>query len=350
MRNCKTKYGKSGSRSALISVGVDVAKDTVTICELYKDGKRVHKVIKNSEVSFKRIAGALKGDRFSGKIIMESTGRHHLIGAVVLAEHGLDVRVINPLLAKKYSSASIRKVKTDKRDSEVLAEIGIKEERLPLTFSLSRETLALRKRMRLIYTLSKQLQNLNTGMREHQRTLKSLGQDSSLAEKQLFETVSQLKRRKDHLEKELEKDIRVKEEHADKVKRYDSIPGVSPYVASLAACVFSDEHTQNSKQWIAFTGLDVSVRQSGRWEGKGRLTKRGNDYLRMRFYSAAWGAVMHNKKFREYYDYLRKANRKHREAIIIIARKIVRIMFSLNKKDSFYDPTKPLFTAGCESA
>lgn len=347
MSNCKSLLKET---KKLLSVGIDMAKDTAMICELYNDQTRRHKEIKNSEISFKRVAGALKKINFSGKIIMESTGRHHLLGAVVLAEHDLDIRVINPLLAKKYATASIRKVKTDKKDSEILAEIGIKEEKLPLSFTFNRKDLALRKKMRLIYSLSKQLQNLTTGMREHKRTLKALGQKESFAEKQLFETIDQLRKRKGQLEKELENDIYSRSDQTVKARRYDSIPGVSSYVAALAACVFSDEHSKRSKQWIAFTGMDVSVRQSGKWNGRGRLTKRGNDYLRMRFYSAAWGAVMHNKQFKEYYDYLKSRNRKHREAIIIIARKIIRIMFGLNKSKSMYNSSKPLFGTGYESA
>lgn len=327
----------------LLSLGIDVAKDTLAICELYSNGKRKFSEIKNSETSLKRLASKLKKKGFSGKIIMESTGRHHMLSAIILSESCLDARVINPLIAKKYATASIRKVKTDKRDSEILAEIGIKEEDLPPTFKLTRNDLKLRKTMRLIYSLSKQIQNLNTCTREHKKTLDGIKQELSPVEEQIFETIKLLKKQKEQLEKELEESICADPEQERKLEKYNSIPGVSAYLASLAALNFSDEHSRNVKQWIAFTGLDVSVKQSGKWSGKGRLTKRGNNYLRMRFYSAAWGAVMHDEKFKEYYDYLRENNRKHREALIIIARKIINIMYSLNKNNSSYDASKPLF-------
>ena len=55
---------------------------------------------------------------------------------------------------------------------------------------------------------------------------------------------------------------------------------------------------------------------------------------------------MHNEKFKEYYNYLKEnKNRKHREALIIIARKIIRIMFNLSKNNSMYDSSKMLFVA-----
>ncbi len=200
--------------------------------------------------------------------------------------------------------------------------------------------------MRLIASLSKQLQNLTTMTREHEKTLKGLKRNLSETEKQIFITIAMLKKQKERLESELENEIREDDQNNQLSEKYDSIPGVSSYVASLTSFLFSSDYHQNSKQWIAFAGMDVSVRQSAKWEGKGHLTKRGNNYLRQRLYSAAWGAVMHNEKFKEYYDYLRKnKNRKHREALVIIARKIIRIMFNLSKSNSIYDSSKPLFTA-----
>ena len=334
----------TGIKSYVISVGIDVSRDTLAICELFSDGKKKFKEINNSEISLKRLANRLAKDSFQGKIIMESTGRHHMIGAIIFSETNLDIRVINPLIAKKYATASIRKVKTDKRDSEILAEIGVKEDKLPSTFRITRESLALRKKMTLIYSLSKQLQNLNTCMREHKKTLIGIKQTLSPATEQIFKTIETLKKQKEQLEKELEQDIINTENQSEKVERYNSIPGVSSYLASLATLIFSDEHSQSARQWIAFVGMDVSVKQSGKWSGKGHLTKRGNNYLRMRLYAAAWGAMMHDDKFKEYYDYLIKNNRKHKEALIIIARKIINIMFSLNKNSSMYNSAKPLFS------
>ena len=341
MDKCKQK-----KKSNLISVGIDVAMESLMICEHYGDGKDKIKEIKNLEGVIRRFAKKLKDQKYQGKIIMESTGRHHLLGAIIFAKEELDIRVINPLITKKYSSAAIRKVKTDKRDSQILAEIGIKEERLPNRFTLNKDTLVLRKKMRLIASLSKQLQNLTTMTREHEKTLKGLKRNLSETEKQIFITIAMLKKQKERLESELENEIREDDQNNQLSEKYDSIPGVSSYVASLTSFLFSSDYHQNSKQWIAFAGMDVSVRQSAKWEGKGHLTKRGNNYLRQRLYSAAWGAVMHNEKFKEYYDYLRKnKNRKHREALVIIARKIIRIMFNLSKSNSIYDSSKPLFTA-----
>lgn len=327
----------------LVSIGIDVAMETLMICKHYDDGKNKIQEIQNNETSLKRFANQLSKINYTGKIIMESTGRHHMLSAVALSEQNLDVRVINPLLTKKYSTASIRKVKTDKRDSEVLAEIGIKESRLPNSFKMDRKALVLRKKMKLIYSISKHLQNLSACSREHRKTLENLKCKLSPVEQEILNTIALLKKQKEQLETELENDIRQENENQIKIERYDSIPGVSPYVAALASLIFSDEYSQSAKQWIAFVGMDVSVAQSAKWTGKGRLTKRGNNYLRMRFFTSAWGAVRHNDHFKDYYDHLKRKHRKHREALIIIARKIIGIMFRINKNNEMYDASKLLF-------
>lgn len=331
-------------KSELISIGIDVAMESLMVCELFSDGKSKVKEIKNSNASIKRLAKRLCAANYGDKIIMESTGRHHMLAAVTMSEKNLDVRVINPLIARKYSTAAIRKVKTDKRDSEILAEIGIKENNLPSSFTLDRKALILRKKMRLIASVSKQLQNLTTMTREHKKTLDSLKWKMSETENQIFKTIATLKKQKKQLETELEKEICEIKNNNQQAEKYDSIPGVTLYVGALATLLFSEEHSQSAKQWIAFAGMDVSVKESGNWRGKGHLTKRGNTYLRQRLFTAAWGAVWHNEKFKEYYEYLKeKKNRKHREAIVIIARKIIVIMFNLHKNNSFYDAQKPLY-------
>lgn len=330
----------------LISVGIDVAMENLMICKHYGDGKNKIKEIENKESIIKKFTRELKEEDYRGKIIMESTGRHHMIGAMVLSENNLDVRVINPLITKKYSSSSVRKVKTDKKDSEILAEIGIKEDNPPSRFCLDRKGLSMRKKMRLIASLSKQLQNLSTIAKEHQKTIRGLNCDLSKTEKLIFKTIDKLKKQKELLEAELENEIRLDDRNDKLSKKYTSVPGVSPYLASLSTIIFSKDHSENSKQWIAFVGMDVSVKESGNWKGKGKLTKRGNNYLRQRLFSAAWGAVMHNDKFKEYYDYLRNnKHRSYREALAIIARKIIKIMFSLFKNNSVYDSSKSLYAA-----
>ena len=59
------------------------------------------------------------------KIVMEATGIYHLPVLTYLQEKGFFVSVINPYLMKSYRNESLRKAKTDKIDSRIIANYGI---------------------------------------------------------------------------------------------------------------------------------------------------------------------------------------------------------------------------------
>lgn len=340
-----TKNQLHSDTATLIAIGIDVSKDNLMFCKKYDNGKKLIFNIKNKKKEIVQMAEEIKSEKFQGKIIVESTGRHHLLSATELSNSNLDVRVINPLIANKYIKSAVRKVKTDKRDSEVLAEIAIKEERLPNRFDGDKNVLKLKKKVSLISTLDKQLQKLTATMNEFKKTGEELELKLTKNEKRIFKLIELLKKQKEELEKEVEKLSTESEYKKDVADRYNTIPGVSSYLASLATLFFKEEeHSQNAKQWIAFVGLDISIRESGNWRGKGKMTKRGNGYLRKRLFQASWGAIMCEGQFKEYYNHLREKGKSYVESLIIISRKIVTIMFYLSKNKCNYDDSKKLFT------
>ena len=323
------------------AIGIDVSANTLDICLIQADfQKNKHYLtIKNQETDIKEMAKRLSG--YKDKIIIESTGRHHLLAAVILSEAGLDVRVINPLLAQKYIRSNVRKVKTDKRDSYYLATMVFKEEDLPVGFQANRKMLNIRKKLGLIASLDKQLQQLTAMTQDYVKTKQSLKMSLSGSEKQILNIIKKLKKQKQRLEQEVETDINnLNDNNSNQIDYYQSIPGISLFIAALSNFFFSTDYLDNPKQWIAYCGLDVSVRESGAWRGRGKLTKRGNAYVRKKLFQAAWGATMTNPQFKQYYYQLKDSGRSHKEALVIIARKLVRIMFSLAKKQTYYDPSK----------
>jgi len=333
--NCMTKTLIQAT-PALCAVGVDVAKDTLSICRRYSGGEKETVSIRNNEADIaKFIKEKLSG--YKEKIIMELTGRYHYLSAITFSENGFDARVINPLITKKYSSGAIRKVKTDARDAEMLAEIAIKEEKLPRQFDSSRKDLGIRKKIGLLGSLEKQLQQFRSILADYSETKEQLKMKMSMAEKDLLKVVEKISAAKEKLEKEISDFSLEDESRAELAKLYTTIPGVSKYLAAVSSYFFETEYNDDCKQWVAYAGLDVSVKQSGKWNGRGKLTKRGNPYLRKRLFCAAWGAMMHDSDFKTYYDYLRGQGRSYVEAMVIISRKLVRIMFCLAKNNSVYD-------------
>ena len=324
MKNIKTSIG----------IGIDVSKAKLDIAVLNKDGEVNCFIVKNNESGIKKIITQIK--EYKGKIIMESTGRYHLFSALRLSESGFDVRVINPIISRKFMNAGIRKNKTDKIDACKLAEMAVIERNLPESFKPDSLAIRIRQKIGLISSMETQIQTLNGIYNNYCEFRQKLKAESSDAEDKIKDCIKEMTKAKMKLEKEIEELVIEKQESNKKHEILISVPGISPYMASLILQFFDTDYNKPAKQWIAYAGMDVSVKQSGTWRGRGKLSKRGNAYLRKRLFCAAWGATMHNDEFRKYYDELKEKGRRHVEALMIIARRLVRIAFVLLKDNIFF--------------
>lgn len=320
----------------LEAVGIDVSKAKLDVCYLF-ERESTHKVYSNNAEGVAGLISDLKQHERAYRIVMESTGRYHLLAALRLSEAALDVRVINPLIAKRYSSSFIRKVKTDKADARVLAQIAWQEQRLPARFSSNKQSLQLRQKLGLLASLEKHLQALKASLKAYVEAQQNLAIETTPAERELHALVKSLAKRVKDLEREITDLALSNAQNPQQYQRLKTIPGFSDTVAALIAELL-DTGCTHPKQWIAYLGMDISVRQSGTWRGRGKLTKRGNPYLRKRLYQAAWGAAMNYPEVRSYYDTLKQKGRNHKEALLIIARKLLRIAFAMLKHDAPYDP------------
>lgn len=329
-------------QSVVRAIGIDVSKADLHIA-LDKNNRSKSIIrIKNSEIAIKEFITECLKD-YSEKIIMESTGDYHILSAVLLSEAGLDVRVINPILSAKYAQGNIRKTKTDKADAWLLAKIALIEPDLPPRFTCSRAEVNYRKKMRLLDTLSDQITRLQMALKNYGSTLLQLGINLSPAEIEIKGTIKLLKKQKELLIAELGQVAEINQDKILDQERLVEIPGIAKHTAAAVISIMSDGPATTAKQWIAYTGLDISVRESGEWKGRCKLTKRGNSVLRRWIYASAWGAVMHNDKFKEYYEYLKQQGRHHFECLLIVARKLLRIMFNLLKTKNKFNPDIPLF-------
>lgn len=324
-----------GSQVKLQAVGIDVSKATLDVALIYEDRVQSERY-SNDEAGIGLLLEKLRTATGEYKVVMESTGRYHLLGALGLSEGGIDVRVINPLLAKPYYGGQIRKVKTDKADARVLARMALLEPKLPVSFGRDKLAIQIRQKMGLLASLEKQRQALSASLNEYSLFQQKLGIEASEIEQQLLATLKSFAKQIARLEQELEHLVLSQAKHMSTVKRLQSIPGISAFVAALLA-QFLNANCQHAKQWLAFVGLDISVRESGQWKGKAKVTKRGNAYLRKRLYSAAWGAQMNDDNFRSYYTSLKQQGRSHVEALLIIARKLIRIAFTVVTHNTLYD-------------
>jgi transposase len=318
-----------------LAVGIDVSKAKLDVCVLLSSDDKLSLTINNNASDTHALAKVLSSHGYKGKIIMESTGHYHWRIALELSAAGLDVRLLNPLLSSKHSKSAVRKTKTDAVDAYHLAMMALTERSLPPRWSRSRKWVSLRHAIGALRSVEKSLQQLRGTLRSHQEAMESIGiRDSSLVSA-LTEQLERFERLRIELEKSL---VRELQSYSDGSRQslFASIPGVSAFGAGLMDLLLSDD-VSSSKSWIAFVGLDVSVRSSGQWRGRCSLTRRGNAYFRKRLYQMAWGAMQTDPGFKAYYDDLRGMGRGYVESLVIISRKILRIAYSLSKHNKFYD-------------
>ena len=331
-----TKWNDIGASNA---IGIDVCKkylDIVWLCENIGYSRRIN----NSSKAIRGFTKALIGQGFKETILCEATSHYHILMAVMLCEADVDIRVINPLMSSKHAKSSIRKTKTDRVDARVLAVMVLTEPDLPPKLKLNRSQCLVRHTLGLIHSQEKHLQGMNRALASYRERLHQLDLVSGQAFEETVKTIKQLQRCHEQLLNELESYLlEIQPEKQKVIERVSEIPGVTRRNAALFTYVL-DPQVSDSKSWMAYAGLDVAIRESGTWRGRGRITKRGPAWLRKRLIQAAWGTAMTWPQGRRYYDFLKAKGRKHKEALVIIARKLLSIMHSLIVHEKNFDHSR----------
>jgi transposase len=312
-------------KARAVGVGIDVSKGSLAVCVRREGGVEKGLSVTNDAAGVAKLARDLAG--CACPVVMEATSHYNWLVAVTLSEAGLDVRVINPILAGKYIKGSVRMVKSDPADAATLARMSEVEPKLPPRFSATRESLVWRKKYGLSETLKRKCSEMRRAVAGAREAASSLGTDASVAVARAEVALHALDAEARAMGKKLA--LEAAELSGGLAARLATVPGVSASAAGLACQLLSVGGGRNAKSWVAFAGLDVSVRQSGRWNGKCRLTKRGSPTLRRRLYCCAWGATRHDARFAALYASLREADHSYVESLIIIARKIVRLMYHI---------------------
>jgi transposase len=119
------------------------------------------------------------------------------------------------------------------------------------------------------------------------------------------------------------------------VQRCQAIEGIGPITATALANTFTSGRFTCADAFIAFLGLDVRVRDSGKKTGKRCLTKQGDPELRRLLYNAAMSAKRHPRWASTYQRYLDRGMATT-QAFVAIARKLARVAFALMKNQSTY--------------
>lgn len=121
-----------------------------------------------------------------------------------------------------------------------------------------------------------------------------------------------------------------------------SIPGIGPvYAAGLIAEIGDVHRFDNEAALAKYSGLAWIKHQSGKFEAeKTHLIPGGNRFLRYYFCQAADRVRQHDSEYQLYYrnKYNEARQTPHKRALVLTARKLVRLVFALLKDQRLYQP------------
>jgi len=108
-----------------------------------------------------------------------------------------------------------------------------------------------------------------------------------------------------------------------------SLPGIGEFLSVLIRYeVDNIERFRSAKKFTGYTGLVPSTYASGNRMVHGRLTKRGNKWLRWAFIEAVTPAIRKSPSLRRYYEKL-KARRGAKDARAATARKLAELAWTV---------------------
>jgi transposase len=335
-------------------IGLDVHREFAQVA-VWEDGRVRHVgQIATTPEALRLFADSLAP---SDEVAIEATCNTHAI-ARLLEPRVARVVVSNPQKTRAIAEA---KVKTDKVDAEVLAQL-LAADYLPAVWLPDDDTHALRRQVarrahivRQRTRLKNQVQSIlhrNLVPRCPAADLFGRKGRAWLSEQELpadeRRAVEALLRQLDFHGEELrliDAELGRVALGRDEVKRLMTIPGVDATVAlSIVAAVGDFARFSSPQKLVSYLGLNPRVRQSGGHPAShGRITKQGRAHARGMLVEAAWVAVKIPGPLRAFFQ--RVATRRGMQiAVVAAARKLAVLCWHLITRGEDYAFQRPSLT------
>lgn len=376
----------------MIYIGIDIAKEKHYACAVDSNGNVLVAAFPfyNSAKGFSFLLANLKNFDLSDCLFgLESTGHYAENLIFFLNNKNLNIGVINPIQTNALRRANIRKTKTDKIDTILIAQtlkLGHYTKYTKSDINILYLKYLTRFRSKLIVSrtklktqitscvdqlvpelttifksihsktcyallsnysspkdiskvridsLTKLLKNNSRGRFNNELAISlkevakiSIGIDNIALSIQIKHSISQIQLLTSQIN-DVEKSIR---DIMDKLDtKILSIPGIG-YI--LGATILSEigniSRFDSPKKLLAFAGLDPSVIQSGNFNATTtKISKRGSSYLRYALRTAAGLIIFNNETFHNYYVAKRATGKSYGNAVGHVAFKLTRVIFKI---------------------
>ncbi len=152
--------------------------------------------------------------------------------------------------------------------------------------------------------------------------------------------IAALQAQKEAVDKQIAEQTAAHEEFAIAVE-LDKVPGIGPVTAATLTSRLTSHSFAHSDSFVAYCGLDVGVKQSGKKSGQTGLTKQGDGELRRLLYLAAQSNLRSkNSPFKAQYERELAKGLSTTAALCAVARKLASLAWSLHKHGTSYDPKR----------
>lgn len=318
------------------SIGIDVAKDSLVCCigSLDQDGRQTFsktKLFTNAPQGFEQLLNWVAISKCEDTIfVMEATGVYYENLAYWLDGQDKKLSVLLPGKVKHFAKSLNIKTKTDGVDACILSRIGLERglAHWKMPSKLMREIKFLSREHREAKAKLVVIKN-QLHAKQH-----SYGCPSSI-EKRLKKQVGLLQTQLLEIEAEIRMMAMAEGLLYDKIAKLSTIPGVSfMTIISILAETNAFVLVENAKQLVSYSGLDVQHNQSGLKDGKTRISKKGNSFIRNALYMPALCASRHNPDMKIFYNRLIEKKPAKKIGITAVARKLLVLMYVLWKNDT----------------
>lgn len=140
------------------------------------------------------------------------------------------------------------------------------------------------------------------------------------------------------IEDQIQKIVRADPLLSRRISYIESIKGVGFLTAVIIIAETNGFATFTGiKQVVSFAGLDVKIRQSGKWKGKSRISKCGNSHIRKALYLPSLSKITHDNNTKLFYERLVEKKGIKMVAGVAVQRKLLALIYTLWKKQQMFD-------------
>jgi|APDOM4702015191_1054821.scaffolds.fasta_scaffold57830_1 transposase len=261
-------------------------------------------------------------------IAVEATSNYHELLLGLAHDTGRVCYLLNPKDVRHYAKSTGARSKTDRVDAMVIARYLAKEH---AHLHVWHPPSAASQTLDRLLTRRAKLINAKGAIQKSLAGLPDL-------KTQVGEVMNKLERLIDCIDTRIEKATKALPEGGEQATRLRTIPGIGLLTSAMLTNLFIRVPFTGADAVVAFAGLDPRANDSGHKRGRRSLSKRGPAELRRLLYNAAMSAAR-TKLWKPVYEHERKKHLPTTAALVILARKILRIAFALFKTQTDFDPS-----------